>query len=669
MIRDSFDDDLDELDLVQMADPSLLQSPVIQPKDFSWSDDASLDGPVSPKSGDGMASNVWDLSSKQPSSARTNRSMLPDTMPLSTQALGNSLPSIDLSETASTAQRSSPFQTDEARQQLWDLDDELEEDAGFLGDFSNANVVDDKTAAFKIHSLAEDAGHLSSSEIYEATPAKQRTIKATPTTQSHVAVKKNMIVESSPAVRPLTQPAKAKQSVQVQKHKLSPAESPRDIHDEIDDIAAALSKRQPTADAAPSSEIKSKAVKKSKQRPKSPLKFDEDTQKIKSPGDKPIPKAAAKPAQKSTTEKTTKTKTTAAKKGPAKPRAAKKPARRSTRNKAPAAEDTTSDAAVAVQDTKDHPPVLQLPTPKVQQEPKIQKASTPKPKARVAPPESPIVLSSDHGSLYQPSPDVFTSQVVRSPVIQRHPIPDEELPTFEELFNAKVPEEQNRHEENVAFKPLHVNELVTKEIRPGQRAGPPKTMVEPANQTQELSLDSLQQFQRLRNRTTRAISVSDAGSPFAKLNKSKPMAARLNVVTPQHANETNTEELDIRKRSKYPSPLFQVTRNQRDRRALVESPDTPNRSARDATGPPSFVLHENPKRRGESHRKSSDWARILSLNKEARAKKTQETVENGRLLEPDEVVETRPRTTDRPQSSAGNQSKLAQKIHAVAEVR
>lgn len=615
-----------------------------------------------------MASNVWDVSSKQPSSARSNRSVLPDTMPLSSHAPGNSLPRIDLSETASTAQRSSPFQTDDARQQLWDLDDEMDDDTGLLDDFSNNNVDADKPEASKIHSPPEDTGYLSSSEIYEATPAKQRSIKATPTTQSHVVVKKNVIVESSPAIRRSTQSAKAKQSVQIQKHKLSPAESPRDMHDKIDEIAAALSKRQQTTEPAPSSDIKSKAVKKSKQRPKTPLKFNEDTQKIKSPDDKPAPKVAAKPVQKNATKKATKAKATAAKKAPAKLAATKKPARRSTRKKASAAADTTSDAAVTVQNTKDHSPVLQQPTPRVQQEPKVQNASAPKPKPRVAPPESPIVLSSDHGSLYQPSPDVFSSQVVRSPTMQHQPSPDKDLPIFEELFDAKIPEKPSRHEENVAVKPMHVKKFVATETRVERRAGLPNPCVGPTNLTHESSLDHFQQFQHLRNRAARAISVSDAGSPFAKIHKNKPIAARLNVVTPQHANDTETEHLNIRKRSTYPSPLFQVARNQKDRRALVESPDTPNRSARGATGLPSSVLHENGKHREDGHRNSSDWARILSLKKDAQTKKAQATTDDGRLREANDAAETKARTTDRQQSSAGNESKLTQKIHAIAEV-
>lgn len=615
-----------------------------------------------------MASNVWDVSSKQPSSARSNRSLLPDTMPLSSHATKNSVPRIDLSETASTAQRSSPFQTDDARQQLWDLDDDMENGTGFLEDFDKSRDSNVKTSVSKSHNVLEDATHLSSSEIYEATPAKQRTIRATPTTKSHAGVKKNVIVESSPAIRPQANSTKVEQPVHIQRHKLSPAESPRDIHDEIDDIAAALSKRQQATDPTLSSDMKSNIVKKAKQRPKSPLKFNENTQKIKSPNDKPAPKAANKPARKTAAKKTTKAKTAAAKKASSKPTVSKKPSRRSTRKKAPAAEDTPSDPAIAVQNTMDHSPVLQQPTPRVQPEPQTQDTSTPKRKPRILPPDSPIVLSSDHGSLYQPSPDVFSSQLVRSPILQRQPTPGEELPTFEELVHAKIQDEPNHRPENVAVKPAPGRGFNSTEIRAEQRAGSSNTIIETTNPTQELSLDHFQQLQHLRNRTACAISVSDAGSPFAKPNRSKPMASRLNFVTPHHVTDTNTEHIDMRKRSKYPSPLFHVARSQKDRRAFVESPDTPNRSARDATRPPSFVLHENLKVREETHRKSSDWARILSLNKDPRAKRTQEAIEDGRLEEDDEVIETKRRATHRQQASVGSGSKLTLKIHAVAEV-
>lgn len=145
-------DNPEDIDLNNL--PRSLLKPVLddaqktQVLDIHWSESESASRRSSPVVGEEISDDIWRLDeaglSISNTSPRSMNSPLPDTAPLPVElhprgSQGDSLrgevaaprpiPTVDFSETASTAFRSSPFRTEEGSKSMWQLDDDSFEEA------------------------------------------------------------------------------------------------------------------------------------------------------------------------------------------------------------------------------------------------------------------------------------------------------------------------------------------------------------------------------------------------------------------------------------------------------------------------------------------------------------------------------------------------------------
>ncbi|UPK96852.1 hypothetical protein LCI18_007787 [Fusarium solani-melongenae] len=130
---DDFDDGVDDVDLISLAP---FEEPKTQPapaNDFSWSETGSLTRRSSPLRGGEASKDIWQFDNQGSlidpfSSPKSGKGDLPKTQPL-TQSLNTHLVEspnkavvvADFSETASTGQRSSPFPSQIAAEESWEL--------------------------------------------------------------------------------------------------------------------------------------------------------------------------------------------------------------------------------------------------------------------------------------------------------------------------------------------------------------------------------------------------------------------------------------------------------------------------------------------------------------------------------------------------------------------
>lgn len=189
------------------------KSPPARDTLFAWSESGSQTRRSTPVGGGETPANLWEFGDVEEhfidsvvfptfSSPGSGTDRLPDTLPLSAEAApatqsqqpSESIKHVDLSETASTIRRSSPFRLEDTLKGIWDfkdmasrpLDPSMTVDEGFVQD--NASV-----------STADSFVHLLRDEIYDTTPPK----KNYPTNIG-------LSVSSTAVIRPVRQVACAK---------------------------------------------------------------------------------------------------------------------------------------------------------------------------------------------------------------------------------------------------------------------------------------------------------------------------------------------------------------------------------------------------------------------------------------------------------------------------
>lgn len=125
-----FENELDDLDLIEL---DMSQLPTVQSPPnpaFNWSDADSLARRSSPAGPGETPRDIWkfdDDISAEPVSSPSGKSPLPDTVPLAIPALQETQQQpeigrpVDFSETASTLHRSSPFRRGDAFSEVWDF--------------------------------------------------------------------------------------------------------------------------------------------------------------------------------------------------------------------------------------------------------------------------------------------------------------------------------------------------------------------------------------------------------------------------------------------------------------------------------------------------------------------------------------------------------------------
>ncbi|KAJ4209842.1 hypothetical protein NW767_000119 [Fusarium falciforme] len=174
---DEFDDGVDDVDLINL-DP--FEEPKTQPapvNDFSWSETGSLTCRSSPLRGGEASKDIWQFDNQGSlidafSSPKSGKGDLPKTQPL-TQSLNAHLEEspnkavvvVDFSETASTGRRSSPFPSQIATEESWEL-------------LSNkpllSSTIPDslQLPGMPLYPPEKPIEHLPADELYDATPPR-----------------------------------------------------------------------------------------------------------------------------------------------------------------------------------------------------------------------------------------------------------------------------------------------------------------------------------------------------------------------------------------------------------------------------------------------------------------------------------------------------------------
>ncbi|KAI8685527.1 hypothetical protein NCS55_00225200 [Fusarium keratoplasticum] len=174
---DEFDDGVDDVDLINL-DP--FEEPKTQPapaNDFSWSETGSLTRRSSPLRGGEASKDIWQFDNQGSlidafSSPKSGKGDLPKTQPL-TQSLNAHLEEspnkavvvVDFSETASTGRRSSPFPSQITTEESWEL-------------LSNkpllSSTIPDslQLPEMPVYPPEKPIEHLPADELYDATPPR-----------------------------------------------------------------------------------------------------------------------------------------------------------------------------------------------------------------------------------------------------------------------------------------------------------------------------------------------------------------------------------------------------------------------------------------------------------------------------------------------------------------
>lgn len=318
---DEFDDGVDDVDLINL-DP--FEEPKTQPapaNDFSWSETGSLTRRSSPLRGSEASKDIWQFDNQGSlidafSSPKSGQGDLPKTQPL-TQSLNahlEELPNeavvvVDFSETASTGRRSSPFASQIATEESW----ELLSNKPLL----SSTIPDSLQLPEMPRYLPEKPiEHLPADELYDATPPRssaQRPVAPPP--QRSQAPRESVKHDQGSA--PLqTKSKKPAQTPHPKKGLAKYIEDTDFVSDEVVSISSpddpeprethrkgdktnTIQEKRPTEDkqATPQAQDDQAAGqgqkgKKRKQRAKTPIQFDKDTQTIK---ETPQPKKNADP--------------------------------------------------------------------------------------------------------------------------------------------------------------------------------------------------------------------------------------------------------------------------------------------------------------------------------------------------------------------------------------
>ncbi|KAI8689678.1 hypothetical protein LRP88_14029 [Fusarium phalaenopsidis] len=321
---DEFDDGVDDVDLINL-DP--FEEPKTQPapaNDFSWSETGSLTRRSSPLRGSEASKDIWQFDNQGSlidafSSPKSGKGDLPKTQPL-TQSLNARLEDspnkavvvVDFSETASTGRRSSPFPSQIATEESWEL-------------LSNkpllSSTIPDslQLPEMPLYPPEKPIEHLPADELYDATPPRssaQRPVAPPPQRSQAPRESVKHDQDSAPSKTKKTKRAPTPHPKALKKGLAKYIEDtdlvrdeevtasspdhpkPRETHRKGNKTSTAQEKG-PTEDkqATPQAQDDQAAGqgqkgKKRKQRAKTPIQFDKDTQAIK---EVPQPKKNAEP--------------------------------------------------------------------------------------------------------------------------------------------------------------------------------------------------------------------------------------------------------------------------------------------------------------------------------------------------------------------------------------
>ncbi|KAJ4326991.1 hypothetical protein N0V84_002604 [Fusarium piperis] len=324
---DEFDDELDDDDLIDLV---TIENPESQPapaNNFSWSEAGSLTRPSSPLRGSEAPKDLWQFDNQGSlidafSSPKSGQGRLPQTQPLTRglnahpeESLSQAVVPVDFSETASTGRRSSPYSSQIAIEESWGMTPLLP-----------STIID----SFQLPEMAlyppeKPVEHLPADELYDATPPRssaQRPVAPPPkhskapreSDKRHQDPKppqsKKTKRDPNPppktSKRSLAKYIEDRDSVKDEEVSISSVEhsKPRETHQKGNKTSTAQAK-EPTQDeqATPQMQDNPAAAgqgqkgKKRKQRAKTPIQFDNDTQAIK---EVPQPKKNAEPPVKMT---------------------------------------------------------------------------------------------------------------------------------------------------------------------------------------------------------------------------------------------------------------------------------------------------------------------------------------------------------------------------------
>ncbi|KAI8723234.1 hypothetical protein NCS52_00178800 [Fusarium sp. LHS14.1] len=318
---DDFDDGVDDVDLINL---DLFEEPKTQPapvNDFSWSETGSLTRRSSPLRGTEASKDIWQFDNQGSlidafSSPKSGQGDLPKTQPL-TQSLNTHLEElpneavavVDFSDTASTGRRSSPFASQIATEESWEL-------------LSNKpllpSTIPDSLQLPKMpRSLPEKPiEHLPADELYDATPPRSSAQRPVAPPPERSQAPRESVKHDQGSAPSQTKSKKQAQTPHPKKglakyiedtdfpsdevvSNSSPNDpKPRETHRKGDKTST-IQEKGSTEDKQATPQVQDDQAagqgqkgKKRKQRAKMPIQFDKDTQAIK---EVPQPKKNADP--------------------------------------------------------------------------------------------------------------------------------------------------------------------------------------------------------------------------------------------------------------------------------------------------------------------------------------------------------------------------------------
>jgi hypothetical protein len=270
-----------DVEMMQAADgASTKMQQSLNAPSYPWSEPDSQTRRSSPVQDEETQRDIWefyeDVPMSQFSSNLRDADALPDTVPLAKPELTSEpnfqdIPNkqeiprmVDLSETASTAQRSSPYRSDLIKT-MWDLDgdDELE-----LNN-QTSNVQNSPDQSFRVPL----------DNCYDATPPHSNTSKEKKKGTGPTKLATQPAMEAKPDNQPIGTLGIVKgKSPELGLVPITPATTAK-ISTRANDARSKPQTKKPVANT--SSPTETRNPRKRKQRAKSPLKFDEKTQVIK----------------------------------------------------------------------------------------------------------------------------------------------------------------------------------------------------------------------------------------------------------------------------------------------------------------------------------------------------------------------------------------------------
>lgn len=316
---DEFDDEIDDVDLIDVDLISVgitdeLDSQPVPAKNFSWSETGSLTRPSSPLHSSEASNGIWQFDNQASlidafSSPKSGQGNPPKTQPLTQslnahleESLNQAVVSVDFSETASTARRSSPFPFQIAVEESWRLN-------SINKTLLSSTVPDSAQLSEMAPYPPEKPGeHLPADELYDATPPRssaQRPVAPLPkrpqapreSERSHrdpipLQVKKTKRGPPPPPKTSKRSLAKYIEDTDLVEDEDASIPSPkypepREAHQKRNKTSA-LQEKEPNQDEQATPPMQDdpgagpgQKRKKRKQRAKTPIQFDNETQAIK----------------------------------------------------------------------------------------------------------------------------------------------------------------------------------------------------------------------------------------------------------------------------------------------------------------------------------------------------------------------------------------------------